>query len=158
MSSVSGRRPVASVADIITGTDDNKVITPLGDHDSFSNRLASRLNFSNYFGSGNFALSDGAIINVAHGLASAPSLVTFQLVVTANNAGYVPGDVIQIPPAMDCNVGAYGYTTQVDPTYVTFRLKGLSSLVFLRVVHKTSGGTANLLFSGIQLRIQAWGL
>lgn len=124
----SATTTAATSAEVKTGTDNTKMVTP-------SNALAA-FGFSGYFQSTDQTITSAGALTIAHGLGRAPIMIQAFIKNTTAEQGYSIGDITPAK-AGDVTINN-GYALTWDATNIFVRFGSFATST-MTVTHKTSG-------------------
>jgi hypothetical protein len=134
---------LATTAEIRTGTDTGRVVTPVG--------VLEALGFSNYFQSTNQTITALGSLTIAHGLGRTPVLWFATLICQTAEGGYSVNDETTACMAPSQSSFANALSIVPDATNLNIRFGGA-----LSVIRKDTGGSFTITPTNWRLRIRAW--
>ena len=138
----------ASTSEAEDGSNNDLLMSALRVKEAYDYHAAARR-----FTSAAQTITSGALITVAHGLASTPAFISFRLVCTTSDAGYNPGDQI-IVDQNGSNASNNRYSTpRVDATNIRVRFSSDANAFAAGI--KSTGVVAGLTNSSWDLYIEA---
>lgn len=109
--------------------------------------------FTNYYQSPNQAIVAAGSLSISHGLGKVPTLIQRFLVCVTAQAGYVPGDVIDMGPPSD-RAYSTGLAVVADATKLLGRYGSLGSV--FSVLNKGTGAQSDITPANWRLFLRAW--
>jgi hypothetical protein len=145
---VKGIVELATDAELQTGTDATRAITP-------SNVLNS-LGFADYFISADQTITSGGLLTIAHGLGRTPALVQVRLKCVSALLGWSNGDVFIFNNHLSSSdANSRGHAVYFDATNVYLRF-GSATAAYV-VLNKGTGAQSSATNTNFNAIIQAWG-
>lgn len=113
------------------------------------------LPFTKFYESPELTITAGGLITLAHGLGTVPKLVDAVLVCKVANAGYVPGDIVNITlDNQGTNSLTWGASCVRDTTNLLVRPSGTVGSFLL--LDKTSTAAFQITNTSWRLVVRAW--
>lgn len=144
-----GAVELATYTEVRDGLSGLLAVTPVSIKDA--------LGFSAWYDSGDQTITLGGALALAHGLGRSPVLINVTLKCMTAEAGFVVGDVLDVPVFSDEGSVLWGMSITRSSTTIGVRFAAGSGTYIYAVPHKTDGSRAVLTPANWKLVIRAWG-